>query len=1491
MLLTQTGIRSAGALGMLLVAAGAAHAGALAPQKKAPADSRMSTAQAQQRLTAARSARFIENKGQWDSHARFVAKGPRLNLWFTDSGIRYDQHLSQVTSVARGQAVDMFFRGGRAAKPEGRFATGSRADYYTGGKPALGVRSYGELYTRNVVGGVDMRSYYDGGRPRYDLIVAPGADPKSIRLGFRGADGLSLRKGELNIGTHLGGFTNGRPFAYQTVNGKQKPVAVRWALDAKDTATFALGKYDRSRPLVIDPVVYGTYFGGDGGADEVRAVTSNTVAGGGSGSVLVTGATKATQFPTSTGFYNYNNPNGVDAFLSRLQGDAYNRDYAVYMGGRGSDTGQYIKLDAFGNVWIAGTTTSPNFFSTAGTTLTNSDIFVMRFTLQAGGLLVPTNQNPQRFGSTTTNDVLTGFDVLRSSPASSESPTILVLSGNANGAIPEVPGAYPTGDLEETGYVLRVNYLASTNSFATQASSSYMVGNGGVTNETRGVVFDTSGSFYVAGTAYGDGTNQNTDPATGGNATLFTTTPGVFASTASTYDGGSWRLLRGSDLFVRKYNPDGSINYSGLIGGSGADECGGIALGGPNGLASANDLGLVYTGSAIAVDSTGNAYVTGVSRSFNFPRTNGVYGEVFNQFSVVTVTKINASGSAFLYSTNLNTSNGETAAGISAVAPAGIGVDPEGNAFVTGNLRADSIVFPQTPGDPNQPTSSTVPSINIPASLTDVPDPTYTTPTGAEFPTSEGFLMVLNSTGTTLQYATYIGGILDDLVYAPYVDDNGDVWAMGWTDGHRFYQRASSATPPAITRYDRFGNLPASLISPLALKASIDVDNNPQNPETLQQQFAYGVLATQGTGSPNFVAGSYARDGFIVKIRVNRPSVGSITLNPSTIPGGLGASSVGTVTLSAAAPSGGAQVTISLPDGTNNASLSATSDVSSITVTIAAGATTANFTVYSKPVTANSTVAVRATYTGTFKQTTLQVVPWLVSLTLPQSTVVGGNTIAGTITLAAPAPAGGVDISIISSSSKATITSVPFTIPAGQTSALFTIETDGVDTDTPVTIQASLLGVTRSAGFTLQPASLQSVTVNPDTVAGGSTSSVTVTLNGEAGDVPYDVTLSVPANSGVAFANGLTSTVVSVPAGASTSVAVTINTAQTSSSKTVTITAFHAATSGHPAVTKTTTLRVLAVSIASLSLDPTTVDSGAVSTATVTLDTAAPTGGAKVYLSVAPTAYAKLLSSSGGTLLSDSTGVYVLVPASLKTATFQVQARYFSGAAGATTPVTVTAAQAGSSKTATLNVRALNLTFTLDRTSVTGSANGTVVTGTITIPTAANEALTFSVVSSNAAVTVDTATVTIAAGSRTATFTLRAGSVNSATTVAIKVGLIDAAGVVSYRSTNLQITAVGIASLVPQQTVIRSGTGYLDLTVNFTAPTTAAGTLTLTHQPELGVRGRPDVHRPGGHVDLPDPSGPEPTEPKPERDHHGRVQRHGEVDDGDRHPVASTLLP
>jgi hypothetical protein len=269
----------------------------------------------------------------------------------------------------------------------------------------------------------------------------------------------------------------------------------------------------------------------------------------------------------------------------------------------------------------------------------------------------------------------------------------------------------------------------------------------------------------------------------------------------------------------------------------------------------------------------------------------------------------------------------------------------------------------------------------------------------------------------------------------------------------------------------------------LRLKASVDVTQRTSDPN-IQKIFRamqkYGLIVADN-GSDMYVTGTYdtrwnndilnpafrnltASDFEVIQLGYNptpeTPALTSVTVNPSSVIGGQSATS--TVTLTSAAPAGGAAVTLS---STNNAASVPSS------VTVSAGATSANFSVTTTSVTSTTVGNITASHSGVTKSTSLTVSPpaqaGLLGISLNPKSVRGGLTSMGTITLTAPAPAGDMTINV--SSSNPTKASVPATVRvlAGNTSANFTINTASVNKRTVVTITASAGGITKFATLTL----------------------------------------------------------------------------------------------------------------------------------------------------------------------------------------------------------------------------------------------------------------------------------------------------------------------------------------------------------------------------------------------------------------------------------------
>lgn len=209
--------------------------------------------------------------------------------------------------------------------------------------------------------GIDLVVYGNqGGEWEYDVIVAPGADPTRFALTMGGAERVALDStGALVIATGSEEIRQHAPVIYQEVAGVRQPVAGGYTIRQDGTVGFVVGEYDRSAPLVIDPVVYGTYVGGTGtdvGAD---------VAVDSAGNVYITGNTSA-PFPTTAGAYQTTFGGGSDGFVTKLNASGTAPLYSTYLGGNDNDFDLVIAVDTAGNAYITGATGSTNFPTTPG---------------------------------------------------------------------------------------------------------------------------------------------------------------------------------------------------------------------------------------------------------------------------------------------------------------------------------------------------------------------------------------------------------------------------------------------------------------------------------------------------------------------------------------------------------------------------------------------------------------------------------------------------------------------------------------------------------------------------------------------------------------------------------------------------------------------------------------------------------------------------------------------------------------------------------------------------------------------------------------------------------------------------------------------------------------------------------------------------------------------------------------------------------------------
>jgi|JI10StandDraft_1071094.scaffolds.fasta_scaffold77309_1 hypothetical protein len=341
-------------------------------------------ATAQQKLAAV-TVPFVSNAGQWDVRAAFGAKTFAGTLFVTTDGqLVYglpasvcpskDARLpaaSGACAAGTGQTLTESFitRDGKAllAKPHGYRPAESKVSYFLGGdnsKHQTNVNTYERVNLGDVFPGVNVQLRATGSNVEKIFTVAPQRDPSKIHIRLDGATSLTLgSEGELIAQTKSGPVSYTAPIAFQeTADGGKEPVPVSYALNAAThTYGFALGDYDRARPLVIDPLLKSTYVGGSG-SDAAYAIAVHPL----SGDVYITGFTDSSgnNLTGAVGSYDatYNGGTG-DVFVARLSSDLTRLVAATYLGGSSFDIGKAIAIHPHtGDVYVAGRTTSTTGF-------------------------------------------------------------------------------------------------------------------------------------------------------------------------------------------------------------------------------------------------------------------------------------------------------------------------------------------------------------------------------------------------------------------------------------------------------------------------------------------------------------------------------------------------------------------------------------------------------------------------------------------------------------------------------------------------------------------------------------------------------------------------------------------------------------------------------------------------------------------------------------------------------------------------------------------------------------------------------------------------------------------------------------------------------------------------------------------------------------------------------------------------------------------------
>ena len=348
---------------------------------------------------------FEANSGQTDARVRFISRGDGYVMFLTaDEAVLT---LSRGRAGGRGKAAEAkrddgysvlrMRLAGASQEPgvEGLGELSGRVNYFVGASPSewrTGVPVYGKVRYAGVYPGIDLVYYGNQRQLEYDFEVAPGADPRAIRLKFEGAERAAVDKedGSLSLSVGGGEVRMKRPLVYQVGDdGGRREVECGYRVKGREVE-FSVGRYDANRALVIDPVLsYSTFLGV---ASDVSLTTGASLALDSSGAAYVTGAAGSLLFPAPgvkvvpAGSFSSN------VFVTKLNPSGTGLVYTSYLGGFSDDTGIGIALDSSGSAYVTGKTDSSDFPTTAKALRANYDLLK---SADAGASWQPSNTGLQ----------------------------------------------------------------------------------------------------------------------------------------------------------------------------------------------------------------------------------------------------------------------------------------------------------------------------------------------------------------------------------------------------------------------------------------------------------------------------------------------------------------------------------------------------------------------------------------------------------------------------------------------------------------------------------------------------------------------------------------------------------------------------------------------------------------------------------------------------------------------------------------------------------------------------------------------------------------------------------------------------------------------------------------------------------------------------------------------------------------------------------------
>ena len=585
------------------------------------------------------------------------------------------------------------FVGAKVKTIQGDEKSVTKVNYFKGNdssKWKSNISTYNVVNLGEIYKGIELRLKAYGNNVEKLFCVKPDANPDQIKIRLsgiqppespleKGARGLWINdEGQLEAETELGPVKFTKPIAYQEINGKRVDVGVEYRVESSEAENksskhktcnsklmsthpkstiqnlsstsigdpkskianrkleygFKVASYDKTKDLIIDPLLASTYLGGS--KDDIGySLALDT-----SGNVYVTGRTSSTDFPTTSGAYDTSQNGSYDVFVSKLNGDLTTLLASAYLGGDSYDTASSLALDVSGNIYITGGTKSSDFPTTTDAYDVsynggNGDYFVSKLN---GDL---TNLISSTYLGGSSDEFYSTYAYAHSFILIDTDENIYVTGNTSSSDFPITTQAY------DTSYNGCDAFVAKLNGNLTSLLASTFLGGSSV-DGGYSIAKDSDENIFVTGWTFSED----------------------FPTTLSAYDtfynGGEF------DVFVSKLNKDlTTLIASTYLGGSQY-----------NNYATSD---YVYS---IALDSNGNIILAGYTGSSDFPTTSGAYdttyGDTFNGNAFIS--KLNEDLTNLLASTFLGGTDEDEITSIT--------VDPKGDIYVTGSTKSSD--FPTT---------------------------------------------------------------------------------------------------------------------------------------------------------------------------------------------------------------------------------------------------------------------------------------------------------------------------------------------------------------------------------------------------------------------------------------------------------------------------------------------------------------------------------------------------------------------------------------------------------------------------------------------------------------------------------------------------------------------------------------------------------------------------------------------------------------------------